>query len=106
METIAVLLILQIYPTSCPPVRGHRSVIRLDVYKSMKPVERSHCRDDSDRCLKLKKALQGEDRTPSTTSTAPPTVGTRKDTTTPLNVSINMEKCADVAKCNVNIWYD
>ncbi|CAH3989118.1 unnamed protein product [Pieris brassicae] len=99
MEVMLALLVLQFPFTTCPPLQSIRPLIRLEAYKSA--LEKGLCRDG--RCLKLNKVLQGED---TTTSTAPPTVGTRRLTTTPMNVSIDMERCADVAKCNVNIWYD
>ncbi|CAF4904946.1 unnamed protein product [Pieris macdunnoughi] len=95
MEVMLALLLLQFPLTTCSPLRSNRPVIRLEAYKTT--LEKGPCRDG--RCLKLNKVLQSED---TTTSTAPPTVGTRRLTTTP----IDMERCANVAKCNVNIWYD
>ncbi|CAK1552764.1 unnamed protein product [Leptosia nina] len=103
---LGTLVILSI-GTDCiqsSALRSDRPIIRLEALKTTKLTDRRPCKDGTERCLKLKSKVLQDVEEDTTTSTAPPVVGIRKTTTPPLNISFDMERCADVAKCNLNIW--
>ncbi|CAG4976919.1 unnamed protein product [Colias eurytheme] len=121
-----LLLVIQFCWIESTPLHVERPIIRLDYVKTTHVLKRKiSCRDGTDKCIKNKvlndvdeEEEQEDDnenetsnptnKKGTTTSTRPPTVGSRKrtKTTTAETPSFDTEKCADVAKCTENVWDD